>query len=397
MRLGLLGTPPGTLAQRTSRIGVQKLEKTPSGILGKISDRSKDKFRGSISGIYRPEDNVTRKKYGKDYRNFIWSSAFNSTVSNISDDPMAADLGYDGKTIINGSGDWGTFYTVFDAAEIKRLTQNGSISGGTEESAENLYWRYWYSIFNYFLYYPQVNSIAWSRDGRHLLVLGELVRRQYLNAQTYTTRGGSIMMVWTNFISSYPTSYDRPWTIDQLVGHPSQNSYIDIGVEPWYFFCNQWSEGALPLYGEDCCWNDDGTKIYRYNRTTSSTPGTYENVIIQSDLTTAYDISYNTSTFPGTLNAATLSVGQIYSFWFSDDGYYVYTYARDNYIYQYELSTAWSISTASTPTSVDISALGLSSSRRYARNYRDHQLMMAAIAYPSSTKTTFYETRQSWY
>jgi len=390
MRLGLLGTPSGTLAQRTARIGVQKLEKTPSGILGKISDRSKDKFRGSISGMYRPEDNVTRKKYGKDYRNFIWSVAFSSIQSSLSNYPLCADLGYNGKTIINGVGILsGPFYNSYSSFKIKQLYQNGSMSGGSDYSDRNILWRVWYTIFDYILFYPQVSSVAWSRDGRHLLVLGELVRYQFSNASTYITRGGSIMMVWDT---------SSAWSYTTLTGHPNQSPYIDaVGVEPWYHFCNTWSEGSLPLYGEDCCWNDDGTKIYRYNRTTSSTPGTYENVIIQSNLNTAYNIGYSNS-FPGTLNAATLSVGQIYSFWFSDDGYYVYTYARDGYIYQYKLSTAWSISTVSTITSVDISGLSIpNTSKRYARNFKDHILALAFIASPSTYKTTFYETRQSWY
>jgi len=384
MRLGLLGTPSGTLAQRTARIGVQKLEKTPSGILGKISDRSKVKFRGSISGIYRPEDNVTRKKYGKDYRNFIWSSAFSSTQSSLGDYPLSADLGFDGKTLINGVGTVsGPFYSAFIALEIKTLPQNGSMSGGTELSSKELYWRYYFGGTSIIARHPQVRSISWSRDGNYILVLGEIV----MVSGGYVTRGGSQMMVWQT---------STPWSYSSLSGHPGQSFYIDIGVEPWFHFCDEYSAGSLPLYGEDCCWNDDGTKIYRYNRTTSSPPGTYENVIIQSNLTTAYNIGYS-SLFPGTLNAATLSVGQIYSFWFSDDGYYVYTYARDGYIYQYKLSTAWSISTVSTITSVDISALGLSSSRRYARNFRDHVLSIASISYPSTYRTTFYETRQSWY
>jgi len=391
MRLGLLGTPSGTLAQRTTRIGVQKLEKTPSGILGKISDRSKDKFRGSISGIYRPEDNVTRKKYGRDYRNFIWTSTFNNTEVNLSDYPSAADVGFDGKTLLCGQGTYGAFPVDYEGLETKTLVQNGSFTAGSEASHKGVDYRYDYTgsgtLLNFTVYFPQINSISWSSNGRYILAMGEFFKTQTANNTVTNSRGGSIMMVWKTNTS---------WSYSSLSGHPNQSPYINVGVEPWYHTVLS-SNLTYPLYGEDCCWNDDGTKVYRYNRTTSGSPGIYENVIIQSNLDTAYDIGYS-FTFPGTLNAATLSVGQIYSFWFSDDGYYVYTYARNGYIYQYELSTAWSISTASTPTSVDISGLSIpNTSKRYARNFKDHILALAFIASPSTYKTTFYETRQSWY
>ena len=117
-----------------------------------------------------------------------------------------------------------------------------------------------------------------------------------------------------------------------------------------YSLSTAWDIATLSydsVYGEhqangtntlDMYFKSDGTKVYTLSLT--------GNIIYQHSLSTAWDIStisYDSKSFAvGTQDSATRG------FYFKDDGTKLYTTGSTNdRVYQYSLSTAWDISTAS--------------------------------------------------
>lgn len=95
-------------------------------------------------------------------------------------------------------------------------------------------------------------------------------------------------------------------------------------------------------------FSPDGTKFYLCGS---------DRIIYQYTLSTPWDIS--TMSYDSiNLNLSSLESNGIYGIYFSPDGkYFYYSGDYENKIYQYELSTAWNISTASdTDNAIDVSS-----------------------------------------
>jgi DNA-binding beta-propeller fold protein YncE len=105
---------------------------------------------------------------------------------------------------------------------------------------------------------------------------------------------------------------------------------------------------SIPPNSADIAFKTDGTKLYvaQYG----------EQIITEYDLSTAWDIS--TSTYVDEKDLTTYSVA-IGGFDFSDDGYYLYVheYTSGYPIQRYTLSTAWDISTVSLVSMQEVSTL----------------------------------------
>lgn len=103
---------------------------------------------------------------------------------------------------------------------------------------------------------------------------------------------------------------------------------------------------SIPADSADIAFKTDGTKLYvaQFNA----------QIITEYDLSTAWDIS--TSTYVDEFDLTTYT-GAIGGFDFSDDGYYLYTheYVSGYPIQRYTLSTAWDISTVNVASLQEIS------------------------------------------
>jgi hypothetical protein len=82
---------------------------------------------------------------------------------------------------------------------------------------------------------------------------------------------------------------------------------------------------------------EDGTRLY-------SIGGTADQILMQYNLSTAYDISTAVFSTSRSISAQWSSVW--YALTFSNDGTKCYAFAANGNIYQYNLSTAWAINTA---------------------------------------------------
>lgn len=255
MRIGLLGNPGNTLSDRTAKVGIQKLERSPSGVLGKIGDRTDPKIRAAISGVYRAEDNVIKEKYRGDYRNFLWTGhtssttlAFGSPNTSNSRNVHGADFGYTGRDIAI-CGKMGIFGIGSDTLKGANLThlanfRSTSLNGDGQKAT---YWPQ--TAIAYPKYVPQPISLSWSRDGTKLLGCGQV----FAQNSNFTWRNiGFSVFRWSgsdwNIFTLNPVS--RHWYDD--------DSYNEIFTNPDH-------------NGIDCSWNDDGTKLYFYSRAESYT------------------------------------------------------------------------------------------------------------------------------
>jgi len=251
MRIGLLGNPGNTLSDRTAKVGIQKLERSPSGVLGKIGDRTDPKIRSAISGVYRAEDNVIKEKYRGDYRNFLWTGHTSSTTLAFAS-PNAfdsfgvhgADFGYTGKDIAI-CGKMGIFGIGYDSLKGADLTH---LANFRSTSIQGQYATYYPKVVGGTKYVPQPISLSWSKDGSKLLGCGKVLRNT--PPSWYGYYGFSVFR-WSG----------NSWDIDNLANSSRH----------WYF--NQDNPGfSVPdNNGIDCSWNDDGTKVYFYSSPVSYT------------------------------------------------------------------------------------------------------------------------------
>lgn len=255
MRIGLLGNPGNTLSDRTAKVGIQKLERSPSGVLGKIGDRTDPKIRAAISGVYRAEDNVIKEKYRGDYRNFLWTGHTSSTTlafgyPNTSDsrNVHGADFGYTGRDIAI-CGKMGIFGIASDTLKGANLThlanfRSTSLNGDGQKATYSPQ-----TALVYPKYVPQPLSLSWSRDGEKLLGCGRVFAQN--SNSTWRNIGFSVFRWKSTDWNIFTLSADQP--------------------SHWYFNRNTPGFSVPDNNGIDCSWNDDGTKLYFYSSPVSYT------------------------------------------------------------------------------------------------------------------------------
>lgn len=88
---------------------------------------------------------------------------------------------------------------------------------------------------------------------------------------------------------------------------------------------------------QDVAFNNDGTKMF--------ITGTGADSVFSYNLSTAYDVS--TATYVGTFLSVSTQVANPYGLTFSTDGTKMYVVSTTDIVYQYTLSTAWDLSTGS--------------------------------------------------
>lgn len=109
------------------------------------------------------------------------------------------------------------------------------------------------------------------------------------------------------------------------------------------------TEDSIP---RDSFLKPDGTKLYVLGDTSD--------LILEYNLSTAWEIS--TASYYQQKDISSFAFGSKWSIYFSSDGTSMYIQGSQDYIYQFALSTAWDISTATAVASLDISSRDLSSS-----------------------------------
>ncbi len=302
MRIGLLGNPDsvgiadtGNVTDRTSKVGIVELKNISSNVLGLIGDKDNYKIRTRRSGISYQEDNATKQAYADDLMNIESSNYIyylsDSTSNAEEGSQQGFDMSWNGRKIFVSFG-------VFDSAFVewqdqladKSLTRTADISSSgnykecsdytTARPGDYGYW--WTNTQNLFWqlgsypsitrsYYPQVKSIAWSRDGMHLLG-GGWTKKRWISGWTTYNQYANTLWAWRQKTVQGSTS---PWGMSYIGGHPNNqdHSIVSYGEEPHWCSDNllcSWTNlptGLVPPtlireWAQDVSWNDDGTKLF---------------------------------------------------------------------------------------------------------------------------------------
>ena len=141
----------------------------------------------------------------------------------------------------------------------------------------------------------------------------------------------------TAAVSSTNGSSDNTWNLDYV--EPDDNSALNWDVS------NRLQRGQTSVSGDTATLRDlfikpDGTKLYTCGETSDK--------VFQYTLDPAW--SFNDITLPGTSYYQISGTGQLnpYGLYFKPDGTKMYTMARNNdTVNEYDLSTAWDVTTAS--------------------------------------------------
>lgn len=337
MKLGLLGYTSGSIYNRTAKIGVNRLEQST---LGLTANRTSTSTKTRKSGLYRPEDNGTKQYYKGDLQSF-YSIATNNLTYTGSDKPQGLDNNPNNSIILyiaNGGGD--VFGTLNDVNELS-LNTSETLNSVSTANTRILYWRDSSSVIRY----PNLQAMRFKSDGTKLFGIGTL-RSQVSGTSTYY---GSCMFI-------YPIS--PAFTL-------SSNFLVISSTFPEVYYFNgatSYTSAQVGLYGVDDPYDTRGISPngYRIKESFINPDGLIfyyliGNIIYQGSLSTAW------STSGVTLNQSSLNVGDstINTFTFNSDGKKLFTFGTtNNRIQQYNLNTAWQISTASLSSTLDLTVSG---------------------------------------
>lgn len=350
MKLGLLGYTSGSIFNRTSKIGINRLEQTT---LGLTADRTSTFTKTRKSGIYRPEDNGTKQYYKGDIQSFYYIQT--NTLTYSSSQPSGLESRPNGSHIYGLSGRGNVFGSVFESVNQLFLPTSGSTKNFTLTDF-NLVWR---TSSNARAYYPELQGMKFrSSDGRKLFGVGTLTDSGTGSGKRYY---GTVFYIWSP-VTSYNLS-----SFSAVPGNP----VTDIGTFPEYYLVNQNGDNPsdTPIDDPDISNGDVGSGGLRVKDTFMHPDGLIfyylsNEVLYQGSLTNAWYLGPGSA--PGvqvTLNTASLSVTpndySVNAFTFNSTGTKLFTFATTNSrIQQYNLSTAWQISTASLSNSLDIAVTG---------------------------------------
>ena len=110
------------------------------------------------------------------------------------------------------------------------------------------------------------------------------------------------------------------------------------GGDPWLDFSSQNVSTTRSF-----TFKADGTKVY-----TCESAGSNDNYVLEFDLSSAWDLSTATYVQKDSTTFSGFGDGYIRGLTFSSDGTkLITTHSSNTYIYQYDLGTAWDISTLS--------------------------------------------------
>ena len=342
MKLGLLGYTPGSIFNRTAKIGIKKLEQTT---LGLSADRTLTSTITRQYGVYRPEDNSTKQYYKGDIQSFYYIGGINGSPGaayEFTDKPQGLDDRPDGSRflyIVNGGGD--VFGTLDDVDELSLITSE-SLKEGVTATTRRLHWRD-NSLVTRF---PNLQAMRFKSDGTKLYGIGTLRSQPSGGSSTYY---GSCMFM-------YPISPTFTLSSSFLI---SSLTFPEV-----YYFngATSYTSAQVGLYGVDDPYDTRGLSPngYRIKESFINPDGLIfyyliGNIIYQGSLLSGWSLS-NVS-----LNQSSLDVGDstINTFTFNSNGTKLFTLASSNdRMQQYNLGTPWQISTASLTSILDLSMSG---------------------------------------
>jgi hypothetical protein len=349
MKLGLLGYTSGSIFNRTAKTGVSRLEQST---LGLTANRTSTSTRTRKSGVFRPEDNGTKQYYKGDVQSFYYVQT--NTLTYSSSQPSGLDSRPNGSHIYGLSGRGDVFGSPFESVNQLFLPTSGSTKSSTLTDF-NLFWR---TSGNFRVYYPELQGMKFKSDGTKLFGVGTLTDSGTGSGKRYY---GTVFYIW-----SPQTSYSLS-SFFTVTGTPA----TDIGKFPEYYLVNinGNSPSDTPIDDPDISDGNVGSGGLRVKDTFMHPDGLIfyylsNDVLYQGSLTTAWYLGPGSA--PGeqvTLNTASLSVTpndySVNAFTFNSTGTKLFTFATTNSrIQQYNLGTAWQISTASLSNSLDIAVTG---------------------------------------
>ena len=287
MRVGLLGNPKSVLIGDRFSKGIKKLETiTAGGALQKIGDRDSYKLRSARSGIYSQEDRTIRNSYAEDPRNYDyvtpWSdiadsnnqrsgSRSNIYVSESGNTSNGADLSKNGQHYISVAGadksgetftndrfcrGWNYSYLQKEFTDVYNYSETSGHGTAT------LYWYTSATLSTRKVYYPQFNSVAWSENGRYLLLPGWTPYQRWSNPGTTYYPSFAFMVYYTavawdpRYIVDVRNSVDGKGPYLHHI-HPKSGTVTTDSTT--YGFSSQGSE-----HGRDCSWGPNGDKFFIY-------------------------------------------------------------------------------------------------------------------------------------
>lgn len=323
--------------------------------LGRIIGYSDSISRINESGIYRPEDNAYFQYYKNNFNlNYFRPSGkrFHFTdTSNDPDYPTGLYVKDDLSSLYYCSGLddsvlSGNEYSTDNFIGVKNFSINGDID--TLPTSTTIKRILWYKSSLSYSTRPEPSGISFKPDGSQVILCGNL--NEYLNnggTNEYRQYGAII----------FQYSLSTNWNINTIQG----NSEFS-GISPskiYYFDGGSYTTSGFPTSGviRDIFVHPDGDKFY-YIR---------DNYLYQGSISSVWDIgstgqNLNTNIYSLFLDATLVSsqddIGSFTGINFTSDGKTLFITTRGKYqtspkyyfgptIFQYSLSTAWNISTAS--------------------------------------------------
>lgn len=325
--------------------------------LGRISGFSNASTRSDSSGMYRPEDNAYYQYYTQDRNlDYFRPSGKRFYFSITGNDPtypsglyVKNDLsslyycgGLDDKQLSSIE------FSTDNLIGYKNFSTYGDIS--TLSSSATIKRILWYESSLSYPSRPEPSGISFKPDGSQVILCG--------NLNKYVNNGGvNEYRQYGSIIFQY--SLSTSWDINTIQGTAEFS-----GISPskiYYFDGGSYTTSGFPTTGviRDIFVHPDGDKFY-YIR---------DNYLYQGSISSAWDIgstgqNLNTNVNSLFLDATLVSsqdfIGSFTGIHFSSDGKTVFITSRGKKttsplplyyygptIFQYNLSTAWNISTAS--------------------------------------------------
>ena len=358
MKLGLLGYTSGSIFNRTAKIGVSGLEQST---LGLTANRTSTSTRTRKSGVFRPEDNGTKQYYKGDLQSFFSSATNNLSYSSLQ--PSGLEVRPNDRVIYGISGRSDTFGSTSNDVNEITLGTAGNLNS-VSLAQRPLLWRQTTTSANY---YPNMQGMTFRSDGLRLFGAGTL--RGYFTgvAGAQTTYYGSIFYLWT--LGSAFNLTDR--ISSTVPGQPITGSGGE-GVWPQYFLINVNGDNpsSTPIDDSDISDGPTGAAGHRIKDTFMHPDGLIfyylsNDIIYQGSLSSAWRLGFGTGlgTNVLSLNTSSLTVTpndySVNAFTFNSTGTKLFTFATtNNRIQQYNLGTAWQLSSATLSTSLDVTVSG---------------------------------------
>lgn len=350
--------------------------------LGLIGGNFDDhKFRSKFrSGVYRPEDNAYIKNYAGNIDNFYFSNSkftYSDTIS-LSGIFVQPDLnaihfcsGSTSSLTRNSSAVFASSITSYNIIGTNIFSGGkGDISNlSSSTSSKYILWKTIVTTPTTIItsWYPEATGISFKPDGSSVILCGNLCSK-------YTNNP---IINHNPIIFQYDITSGYEWDVSQIIG--SSNSTFRFSGTSYTVHAP--SGGDLFFYpppkifefggaSSNTTWNNrindifvhpDGL-IFYYLRSIVSIVNTNEtttsNVLYQGTISSAWDIGTNGSninsntgslTIDSTLVSSLSLTGQFSGISFNSTGKKLYLISKSygGTIFQYSLSTAWDITTAS--------------------------------------------------